>query len=107
MNEKHLKKVMSELGKKSAEKRKGQDYKELANKRWKKEPENVTISEDTQSLRVKAIQGRVLFKNGEIDKEMATIYIQPYLDAVNKKAKTLAKEYGVAFKPVTMTGFLR
>jgi hypothetical protein len=45
--------------------------------------------------------------SGAISYETAKEMAQPHLDALNKKAKEIAKKYGIKPRLITFTGFMR
>lgn len=58
-------------------------------------------------LRVRAEQYRSLLHMGECTYEEARKYVDPYINAVNEKAKTIAKKYNRRAPKMTSMAFLR
>lgn len=54
---------------------------------------------------IESIRGRML--RGEITHTEAKAEAKPIIDAMNARAKELAKEYGVRFKPMTFEALMR
>lgn len=60
-----------------------------------------------KALMDKANKAKYMYKLGYITREEALVDIVPYIDAINARAKELCKESGVAFKKVSVIGYLR
>lgn len=63
--------------------------------------------EQTKILKDKAEKGRALYRSGNIDIKSAKELVMPYLNAVNAKAKELAKKYNMRPKTVDFRSFVR
>lgn len=62
---------------------------------------------EIQILKERAESYKVLYQTNQVNRDEAISNIQPYIDAVNAKAKALAKKFNVRPKLVTVAGFLR
>lgn len=65
------------------------------------------MSEEVKVLKCRAEEGRMLYRSGSIDMEKVKAMIMPYLNAVNDKAKELAKKYHMRPRKVNFYSFVR
>ena len=65
------------------------------------------MTEETMKLKANAEYYRDLYRTGKCSREIAKEEITPYLDAVNEKAKELAKKYNQKYKAVNFSSFVR
>ena len=79
-------------------------YHGLSNKRKRKV---IVMTGEVAVLKEQAESYRVLYKTNQVSREEALQKIQPYIDAVNEKSKSIAKKYNMRPKFVTVTGYLR
>lgn len=54
---------------------------------------------------IQSIRGAML--RGEITLAEARVKAQPIIDEINKRAKEIAKEHGMPFKPIKFTSLMR
>lgn len=66
-----------------------------------------SMLEQTKILKDKAEKGRTLYRSGNIDIKSAKELVMPYLNAVNAKAKELAKKYNQCPHTVTFRAYVR
>lgn len=60
-----------------------------------------------EDLKIQAEKARILYNSGQITREEAKRQIQPYLDALNAKAKELAVKYNQKPKKVEFGYYVR
>ena len=65
------------------------------------------MTEEMMKLKANAEYYRDLYRTGKCSREIAKEEIAPYLDAVNEKAKELAKKYNQKYKSVNFSSFVR
>lgn len=65
------------------------------------------MTEEMMKLKANAEYYRDLYRVGKCLREIAKEEITPYLDAVNEKAKELAKKYNQKYKAVNFSSFVR
>ena len=65
------------------------------------------MSEEVKALKDKAEKGRILYRSSQIDIKEAKAMVMPYLNAVNKRAKELAKKYNQRPRSVNFYSFVR
>lgn len=65
------------------------------------------MNDETLKLKQKAEEYRFLYQTNQISREIAKDNIVPYIDAINKKAKEIAKKYNQKPKEVTFITFIR
>ena len=65
------------------------------------------MTEEMMKLKANAEYYRDLYRTGKCQREIAKEEITPYLDAVNEKAKELAKKYNQKYKAVNFSSFVR
>ena len=65
------------------------------------------MKEETLKLKQKAEEYRFLYQTNQITREIAKDNIIPYINAINKKAKEIAKKYNQKPKEVTFITFIR
>ena len=65
------------------------------------------MSEEVKVLKDKAEKGRILYRSSQIDIKEAKAMVMPYLNAVNKRAKELAKKYNQRPRSVNFYSFVR
>ena len=65
------------------------------------------MDEKIQELKLIAENARYLYTIGHITREEAKNDIMPYINAINKKAKELAKKYNQKPKLVSFNSFCR
>lgn len=65
------------------------------------------MTEETLNLKSEAEKYRFLYQTNKITREEAKEHIVPYIDAINKKQKELAKKYNQKVKQVTFISFVR
>lgn len=62
---------------------------------------------EIKKIRDIAIAARSALRIGAISMDEAKRQAKPYIDAANKRAKEMAREFKITFRPISMTGFLR
>lgn len=65
------------------------------------------MSEEVKKLKSTAEEGRSLYRCNAINIKEAKQMIMPYLNAVNEKAKELAKKYNMKPKKVNFYSYVR
>lgn len=65
------------------------------------------MTDEVKRLRMKAEEGRALYRAGEIEIKEAKEMVMPYLNAVNRRAKELAVKFGMKPKKVNFYSFVR
>lgn len=65
------------------------------------------MNEETQKLKLIAENARYLYTIGSITREEAKRDIMPYINAINTKAKELAKKYNQKAKLVSFNSYCR
>lgn len=65
------------------------------------------MTDEVLKLKEIAEEARYKYTIGALSREEAKEDIQPYLDAVNKKAKELAKKYNQKYKEIKFNSFVR
>lgn len=65
------------------------------------------MTDEVKRLRMKAEEGRALYRAGEIEIKEAKEMVMPYLNAVNRRAKELAKKYNQRPRSVNFYAFVR
>ncbi|MDE1945459.1 MAG: hypothetical protein KGI03_04300 [Patescibacteria group bacterium] len=69
--------------------------------------ETERMSDETKLLLAAAHGARYQLKIGAVGYAEAKKAVEPYIRHVNARARVLAGEYGVPFRPVSAVGFLR
>ncbi len=65
------------------------------------------MTQETMKLKDEAEYYRDLLLAGGIDYDTAKEHIMPYLDAVNAKAKELAKKYKLTARSISFASYVR
>lgn len=65
------------------------------------------MSEQIKELKAQAEEAKASYMYDTITRKEAIERVTPYVKALNKKGRELAKKYGMRPKPVTVIGFLR
>lgn len=65
------------------------------------------MTDEVLQLKSEAEHYKFLYNIGKISRKEAKDHIEPYLKAVNDKAKELAKKYNQKYKEVTFNSFVR
>jgi len=65
------------------------------------------MNEETTLLKIDADYYRELLLRGVVSYDTAREHIMPYIDAINKKSKELAKKYKVTAKIISFSSFVR
>lgn len=65
------------------------------------------MTEEMQQLKVEAETAKQSFAFGQISYEEVSKRVLPYIQAVNKRGKEIAKEHKMPFQPLTIFKFLR
>lgn len=65
------------------------------------------MTEETKALKEQAFEAKKNFMIGMLNRDEAKKLIDPYLAAVNKRSKELAKKFNMRPKLVSFTGFMR
>lgn len=60
-----------------------------------------------KQLQAQAEEARAAYRAGHMTREDCNKLVKPYAEAYNTRAKELAKEYGMRFKPFSMAAYLR
>lgn len=60
-----------------------------------------------EELKRFAMETRVLYRMGEIDKKEAQKRLKPYVDCFNQKSEELAKKYNVRPQRFSFSAFMR
>lgn len=69
--------------------------------------EDDNMKAEVLAFKQRAEQGRYLYRIGEISQKEAKALVMPYLNAVNSKAKEIAKKYNMRPKKVDFRSFVR
>lgn len=65
------------------------------------------MTKDIKELKETAENARMLYRKGKFNIIVAKALINPYLEAVNKKAKDLAKKYNQKPRKVSFYAYVR
>ena len=65
------------------------------------------MTKDIKELKETAENARMLYRKGKFNIIVAKALINPYLEAVNKKAKDLAKKYNQKPRRVSFYAYVR
>lgn len=65
------------------------------------------MTKDIKELKETAETARMLYRKGKFNIIVAKALINPYLEAVNKKAKDLAKKYNQKPRKVSFYAYVR
>lgn len=65
------------------------------------------MTEETKALKAQAFEAKNKFMVGELSRDEAKKFVEPYLEAVNARSKELAKKFNMRPKLVSFSGFMR